>query len=72
MNVENNFQYLEHEDSNAVVSFNNGTTFRINKFMQNLNNFFVQTQYLIDLSQKLKEVGLGTPPNQRSAWNQRC
>ena len=60
MNAENNFQYIEHEESNGVISFDNGTTFRINKFMENLNKFFIES-VLKDLSEKLKQVGLGTP-----------
>lgn len=70
MNEENNFQHLEHEDSNAVISFENGTTFRINKFMENLNKFFIES-VLKDLSEKLKQVGLGTPPAHREDWNKK-
>ena len=69
MSAENNFKHLEHENSNAVISFNNGTTFRINKFMENLNKFFIES-VLNNLSEQLKQAGLGTPPNQRSNWNQ--
>jgi hypothetical protein len=65
----NNFQYLEHEESNAVVSFENGTTFKVSKFMEYLNSFF-RHSILKDLSEKLKQVGLGTPPEHRHAWNQ--
>jgi hypothetical protein len=69
MDSKINFQHLEHEDSNAVVSFDNGTTFKVSKFMENLNNFF-RHSILKDLSEKLKQVGLGTPPEHRHAWNQ--
>lgn len=64
-----NFQYLEHEDSNAVISFQNGVTFKISKFMEIINSFLVHS-ILKDLSEKLKQVGLGTPPEHRHAWNQ--
>lgn len=63
-----NFQYLEHENSNAVVSFDNGTTFKVSKFIENLNTFFSQS-ILNELSEKLKQTGLGTPPAYRGAWN---
>jgi hypothetical protein len=69
MDSKINFQHLEHEDSNAVVSFDNGTTFKVSKFMENLNNFF-RHSILKDLSEKFKQVGLGTPPEHRHAWNQ--
>jgi hypothetical protein len=63
-----NFQYLEHEDSNAVVSFNNGTTFKVNKLMEQLNIFF-KDSVLYKLSEKMTQVGLGTPPNYQGNWN---
>lgn len=69
MNSENIFQQIEHENSNAVVSFENGTTFKVSKFMKILNTLFSQS-ILKDLSEKLKQVGLGTPPEHRHAWNQ--
>jgi hypothetical protein len=69
MNSEIIFQQIEHEDSNAVVSFDNGTTFKVSKFMENLNSFF-RHSILKDLSEKLKQVGLGTPPEHRHTWNQ--
>jgi hypothetical protein len=69
MNSETIFQQIEHEDSNAVVSFDNGTTFKVSKFMENLNSFF-RHSILKDLSEKLKQVGLGTPPEHRHTWNQ--
>ena len=69
MNSENSFKQIEHKDSNAVVSFNNGTTFRISKFMENLNGFFKES-VLNNLSEKLKQAGLGTPPNNGGYWNQ--
>ncbi len=70
MNIENNFRHLEHEESNAVVSFNNGTVFKVSKFMEYINNFFGQSSLLNSLSEQLKDAGLGTPPNYRSEyWN---
>ncbi len=66
MNSKANFQQIEHENSNAVVSFDNGTTFKVSKFMEQLNSFFQQS-ILNDLSAKLQQVGLGTPP--RSTWH---
>ena len=68
MNTENNFRQLEHENSNAVVSFNNGTTFRVNKLMENLNNFLVQS-VLYKLPERLNQISLGTPPNHQGNWN---
>ena len=62
MNTENDFQHLEHEDSNAVISFNNGTTFKISKLMEKLNSF-LQQFVLNSLSEKLTQVGLGSTPN---------
>ncbi|BAZ44132.1 hypothetical protein NIES4102_11380 [Chondrocystis sp. NIES-4102] len=69
MNYPINFKHLEHEDSNAVVSFENGTTFRISNFMAQLNRFFTQS-VISDISNKLKEVGLGTAPHYGDKWNQ--
>jgi hypothetical protein len=63
-----NFQYLEHENSNAVVSFNNGTTFKVNKLMEQLNIFF-RDLVLYKLSEKMTQVGIGTPPNYQGNWN---
>ena len=68
MNSEINFQQIEHEKSNAVVSFNNGTTFKISNFMEKLNSFFIQS-VLNNLSEQLKQAGLGTPPTHREEWN---
>ena len=68
MNPEINFKQLEHEDSNAVVSFDNGTTFKVSKLMENLNNFFVNS-VLWKLSERLSKVGLGSPPNHNGNWN---
>lgn len=68
MNTEVNFKHLEHEDSNAVVSFDNGTTFKVNKFMEQLNEFFINS-VLNNLSEQLKKSGLGTPPNYQNNWN---
>jgi KGK domain len=68
MNSEIIFQQIEHKNSNAVVSFNNGTTFKVSKFMENLNTFFSQS-ILNELSEKLKQAGLGTPPAYGGTWN---
>ncbi|WP_319422373.1 KGK domain-containing protein [Pleurocapsa sp. FMAR1] len=67
MNSEINFKQMEHEDSNAVVSFNNGTTFKVCKFMENINTFFRQL-ILNELQEKLRQAGLGTPPRVNT-WN---
>lgn len=68
MKPETNFQHLEHENSNTVVSFENGTTFKISKLMEKLNNFFKQS-VLDKLSEKLNQVVLGTPPNYKGEWS---
>jgi hypothetical protein len=68
MNAENNFQYLEHEDSDAVVSFDNGTTFKVSKLMEQINKF-LQQSVLYKLSERLSQVGLGAPPNYQVNWN---
>ena len=43
MNTDNNFQHLEHKDSNAVISFSNETTFKVTKLMEKLNIFFIKS-----------------------------
>lgn len=69
MNEQMKFQHLEHENSNAVVSFKNGTTFKISNFMEQLNNFF-RNSVLNNLSEQLKQAGLGTSPAYRGDfWN---
>jgi len=68
MNSEIKFQQIEHESSQAVISFDNGTTFKINKLMERINSFFTQL-VLKNLSEQLKQAGLGTPPNQQDNWN---
>ena len=68
MNTPINFQHLEHEDSNAVVSFDNGTAFKISKFMEYINSIFGKL-VLNNLSEQLKQKGLGTPPNYQYHWN---
>ena len=68
MNSENKFQILEHEESNAVVSFDNGTTFKINKLMEYINRIFVNS-VLGNLQEQLKQAGLGTPPAYGGNWN---
>ena len=62
MNTEQNFQHLEHEESSAVVSFGNGTTFRLSKLMEKINDFFTMS-VLSQLSKLLTESGLGIPPS---------
>ena len=65
----NNFKHLEHEDSNAVVSFSNGTTFKLDKLVQQLNVFFRES-VLDNLSDKFNKFNLGTPPYSKShIWN---
>ena len=68
MNTDNNFQHLEHVNSNAVISFSNETTFKVSKLMERLNSFFVQS-ILSELPGKLNQAGLGTPPHHGSNWN---
>jgi KGK domain len=68
MDSKINFQHLEHENSNAVISFENGVTFKISKFIETINSFLVNSIFS-GLSENLKQVGLGTPPNYRGAWN---
>lgn len=68
MNPEIKFKQIEHDKSNAVVSFDNGTTFKVSKFMEQLNIFFQQS-VLKNLSEQLKQAGLGTPPNYQNNWN---
>lgn len=68
MNSENSFKQIEHEDSNAVVSFNNGATFKIGNFMERLNSFFINS-VLNNLSRQLNQSGLGTPPDYGIDWN---
>ena len=71
MNPENKFNILEHEESNAVVSFSNGTVFKLDKLMKHINGFF--TQLVLDkLATRLTQIGLGTPPNHKescSSWS---
>ena len=40
MNSQNNFKQIEHEDSQSVISFDNGTTFKISNLMNKINDFF--------------------------------
>ena len=68
VNVESNFKHIEHENSNAVVSFDNGTTFRINRFMELINKFLRQSVFY-ELAEDLSQAGLGTPPNYQDNWN---
>ena len=67
MNSEINLKQMEHEDSNAVISFDNGTTFKVSKFMEYINSFFKQS-ILNELEEKLRQTGLGTPPSVNT-WN---
>lgn len=66
MNSEIKFQALEHEESGAVVSFDNGTTFKIDKLMKQINSFFTQS-VLSKLPIRLTEAGLGTPPSNKGS-----
>ena len=68
MSAENNFKHLEHENSNAVVSFDNGTTFRINKFMEHINKAFISS-VLNSLMSSFSQIGLGSPPNRKESWS---
>ena len=71
MNSEIKFQILEQEESNAVVSFSNGTVFKVDKLMKHINGFFTRS-VLDKLATRLAEIGLGTPPNHKgscSSWN---
>ena len=67
MNSPNKFQKIEHEGSQAVVSFSNGTTFKINRLMERINYFFSQS-VLRTLSEQLNKFGLGSAPN-CGGWN---
>ena len=69
MNSQTNFEQIEHEESKAVISFTNGTTFKVSKFMEKLKVFFTQS-VLNSLSEQLKQAGLGTPHNHGKNWNQ--
>lgn len=68
MESQNQFKQIEQETSQAVVSFPNGTTFRINKFMEKINIFF-RNNFLKNLSSQLKQDGIGTPPDYQGSWN---
>ena len=68
MNAENNFQQLEHEDSKAVISFDNGITFKISKFMEHLSYVF-DNNALSKFSGRLNDAGLGVVRNYGSKWN---
>ena len=68
MNSEINFKQMEHEDSNAVVSFDNGTTFKISKLMKQLNSFFKES-ILYNLSDRMAEIDIGVPPEYQDQWN---
>ena len=68
MNAENNFQHIEHEDSNVVISFDNGTTFKISKLMELINKFLRQSVFY-ELADDIKQSGLGTPPDYQDNWN---
>ena len=71
MKPEPQYIKLEHEQSNAVICFENDTTFKINKLMKKINEFFTQS-VLNQLPLRLTESGLGTPPNYKgscSTWN---
>ena len=67
MSSEIKFKPLEHENSHAVVSFNNGTAFKVSNFMEQLNSFF-RNLVLNGLSEKLKQIDLGNTPNHKSSF----
>lgn len=60
-----NFRHLEYKNSNAVISFDNGTTFKVSKLMKQLNDF-LQLSVLHKLSEKLHQVSLGSPPDYKA------
>ena len=62
------FRQIKYEDSQAVISFNNGATFKIDKLMEKINLFF-RCNFLCNLSSQLKQDGLGTPPDYQQQWN---
>ena len=68
MNSENSFKQIEHEDSNAVVSFNNGATFKVMRLMTYINSFFSKL-VLSDLPKQFEQCNLGTPPTYKVDWN---
>lgn len=68
MKFQKNFKQIEHEDTQSVISFDNGTTFKLSNLMEKFNDFFKQN-VLYNLSEQLKQVGLGTPPNYQRNWN---
>ena len=69
MNNNDNFQHLKHEESNAVVSFNNQTTYRVSKLMEQFNVFFRES-VLNNLAERLQKINLGTPSyNKSHVWN---
>ena len=70
MNSENSFKEIKYENSNAVVSFDNGTTFKIKNFMEYIDGFFGKSQLLYNLSQKLNQSGIGTPPDYSYTWSE--
>ena len=62
MNSEANFKQIKNKKSDAVVSFENGTTFKIDKLMEQVNCFF-QSSVLDGLSSRLNKIGLGNTPH---------
>lgn len=71
MNSESKFRIIEHEKSNAIISFSNETVFKVDKLMKHINGFFTQS-VLNKLATRLTEIGLGTPPSHKgscSNWN---
>ena len=66
MESQNNFKQIEHENSQAVISFDNGATFKINVLVNKINQFFIQL-VLNNLAEQLKKHGLGIPPNHKGS-----
>ena len=69
MELQNQFKQIEHKDSQAVISFKNETTFKISSLVKKINGLFIKS-VLNNLSEELKQSGLGTPPNHQGNWNQ--
>lgn len=71
MNSQDNFQPIEHQNSNAVISFANESTFKISNLMEKINSFFCHS-ILNNLPERLNKTGLGIPPSHKgscSSWS---
>ena len=66
MESHNKFQQIEHENSQAVISFENETTFKVSVLVSKINQFFIQL-VLNKLAEQLKQSGLGIPPNYKGS-----